>query len=81
MGLTALGLMGARMAGTGNPQRLSSLMMVSFGAGQMAGPWVAGILAAHGSSLRLPSLLAAAALVLVAAIAACSEAGLRAGRE
>ncbi len=70
MGLTALGLMSGRALAGGQPQRVISLMTVSFSVGQMAGPSVAGFLAEHTGSLRLPSLLAAAALVLAALLAA-----------
>ena len=70
MGLTALGLMSGRVLGGDHPQRLISLMTVSFSVGQIIGPFVAGILAEHTGSLRLASLLAAAALVLAAGLAA-----------
>ena len=70
MGLTALGLMSGRVLGGGQPQRLISLMTVSFSVGQIVGPFVAGILAEHTGSLRPASLLAAAALVLAAGLAA-----------
>jgi predicted MFS family arabinose efflux permease len=70
MGLTALGLMSGRVLGGDHPQRLISLMTVSFSVGQIVGPFVAGILAEHTGSLRLASLLAAAALVLAAGLAA-----------
>jgi predicted MFS family arabinose efflux permease len=69
MGLTALGLMSGRALAGGQPQRVISLMTVSFSAGQMTGPSIAGLLAGHTGSLRLASLLAAAALVLAAALA------------
>jgi hypothetical protein len=44
-------------------------MTASFGAGQMIGPSVAGFLAESTGSLRLPSGLAAAALVLAGVLA------------
>lgn len=75
MGLTALGLMTARVLGGVNPQRLIGVMTVSFGAGQMAGPWVAGVLAELTGSLWLPSLIAAAVLVLAAALALRAQRG------
>jgi predicted MFS family arabinose efflux permease len=79
MGLTALGLMSGRALAGGQgaangAQRVISLMTVSFSVGQMAGPWIAGILAERTGSLRMASLLAAAALVLAALLAVWSAA-------
>jgi predicted MFS family arabinose efflux permease len=73
MGLTALGLMSGRAVAGGRPQRVISLMTVSFSAGQMAGPFVAGFLAESTGSLREASLVAAAALVLAAGLAVWSS--------
>jgi MFS family permease len=73
MGLTALGLMSGRALAGGQPQRVIGLMTASFGAGQMIGPSVAGFLAESTGSLRLPSRLAAAALVLGAVLALWSS--------
>lgn len=70
MGLTALGLMSGRALAGDRPQRVISQMTVSFSAGQMAGPSVAGYLAGHTGSLREASLLAAAALMAAALLAA-----------
>jgi predicted MFS family arabinose efflux permease len=72
MGLTALGLMSGRALAGGRPQRVISLMTVSFSVGQMTGPSVAGFLAERMGSLRMASLLAAAALVLAALLAVWS---------
>jgi predicted MFS family arabinose efflux permease len=69
MGLTALGLMSGRALAGGQPQRVIGLMTASFGAGQMIGPTVAGYLAESTGSLRLPSWLAAGALLIAAALA------------
>jgi predicted MFS family arabinose efflux permease len=69
MGLTALGLMTGRALSGGRAQRVISLMTVSFSAGQMVGPSVAGFLAERTGSLRQASLLAAAALLLAAVLA------------
>ncbi len=79
MGLTALGLMSGRALaggqGAGNgAQQVISLMTVSFSVGQTAGPWIAGVLAERTGSLRMASLLAAAALVLAALLAVWSAA-------
>jgi predicted MFS family arabinose efflux permease len=76
MGLTALGLMSGRTLAGGHPQRVVSLMTVSFSAGQMIGPSVAGFLAERTGGLREASLLAAAALMLAAALAAGSSGSL-----
>jgi predicted MFS family arabinose efflux permease len=77
MGLTALGLMSGRALAGGEPQRVVSLMTVSFSAGQMVGPSIAGYLAERTGSLRAASLLAAAALVVAAALAMWSTAATR----
>jgi len=69
MGLTALGLMSGRDLAGGQPQRVIGLMTASFGVGQMIGPTVAGYLAESTGSLRVPSWLAAGALVIAAALA------------
>lgn len=69
MGLTALGLMAGRASGGVRQQRIIGLMTASFGAGQMIGPLLAGVLADLTGSLRAPTLTAAAALV-IAAVAA-----------
>ncbi|MBO0758095.1 MAG: YbfB/YjiJ family MFS transporter, partial [Bradyrhizobiaceae bacterium] len=74
MGLTALGLMSGRALAGGQPQRVIGLMTASFGAGQMIGPYVAGILADVSGGLRLPSRLAAGALVIAALLAIWSSA-------
>jgi predicted MFS family arabinose efflux permease len=74
MGLTALGLMSGRWLAGSHPQRIISLMTVSFGAGQMVGPSVAGFLAESTGSLRSASRLAAAALLLAALFAVWSSA-------
>jgi predicted MFS family arabinose efflux permease len=69
MGLTALGLTIGRALAAGRPQRVIGLMTASFGAGQMIGPTIAGYLAESTGSLRLPSWLAAGALLIAAALA------------
>lgn len=69
MGLTALGLMGARELAGSQAQRAIGLTTASFALGQMIGPTVAGILSEQTGSLRAPSLLAALALVIAAALA------------
>jgi predicted MFS family arabinose efflux permease len=76
VGLTALGLMSGRALAGGHPQRVISLMTVSFSAGQMVGPSVAGFLAESTGGLQSASRLAAAALVLAAALAMWSSGSL-----
>jgi MFS family permease len=67
VGLTALGLRAAREA-SATPQRILAWMTVSFGLGQIIGPIFAGQLAAHTGNFMLPTLVAAGALVLAAAL-------------
>ncbi len=69
MGITALGLMAARQMSGAGAQRMIALMTGSFAIGQITGPAVAGALYDHFGSFRIPSLIAAGALVLAAAIA------------
>ena len=66
MGLTALGLMGARELSGSRPQWAIGLTTASFGLGQMIGPTVAGILSEFTGSLRAASLLAAVTLTISA---------------
>jgi predicted MFS family arabinose efflux permease len=69
MGLTALGLMSGRALAQAQAQRVIALMTASFGFGQMIGPSAAGYLAERTGSFRLPSWLAAGALLIAAALA------------
>lgn len=69
MGLTALGLMAARTLATGNPRSSLGLATAAFGLGQIIGPAFAGLLHDRTESFTLPSLVAAGALVLSAALA------------
>ena len=69
MGLTALGLITGRLRSAGDPRRALARMTASFGAGQIVGPFVAGLLFDLRGSYLLPSLLAAAALVAAAVLA------------
>lgn len=72
MGITALGLMEARAhagrQGHANPRQILAIMTASFGLGQMAGPWFAGELHALTGSFQTPTLFAAAALLVAAAL-------------
>ncbi len=69
VGITALGLVAARAASPGRERQAVALMTASFAAGQMAGPLVAGLIAARTGDFVVPSLMAAAALVAAAFVA------------
>ncbi|HTR83815.1 MAG TPA: YbfB/YjiJ family MFS transporter [Reyranella sp.] len=73
MGLTALGLIGARH-GDGDPRGRIALMTAAFSFGQILGPSFAGYVFDLTGSFSLPSLCAAAALVVAAGLAALSSA-------
>jgi predicted MFS family arabinose efflux permease len=73
MGITALGLMASRQLSGSQPQRAIALMTASFATGQMIGPTVAGILFDKLGSLTVPSIIAAAALLLAAALAITAD--------
>jgi predicted MFS family arabinose efflux permease len=73
MGLTALGLIGARR-GEGDPRGRIALMTAAFSFGQILGPSFAGYVFDLTGSFSLPSLCAAAALVVAAGLAALSSA-------
>ena len=70
MGLTALGLMRGRMLAPGEPRRVLALMTSAFGLGQIVGPSFAGALSDRLGGLAVPSLVAAAALAVAAALSA-----------
>lgn len=74
MGLTALGLMGARETGEGDPRGRIALMTASFGVGQILGPTFAGLAYDATGSLAMPSLVAVAALVVAALLSAVADA-------
>jgi predicted MFS family arabinose efflux permease len=69
MGLTALGLIRARALAQGNPRRALALMTVAFGVGQIIGPYFAGIVSDRLDSFTVPSVVAAAALLVAAVFA------------
>ena len=69
MGLTALGLIAARERGSGDPRARIALMTAVFSAGQIVGPAFAGYAYDTTGALTLPSLTAATALVVAAALA------------
>lgn len=68
MGITALGLMGARQLAHGDPRRTLALMTAAFGLGQMIGPAFAGLVHDVTGSFLVPSLCAAGALVVGAGL-------------
>ncbi len=70
VGLTALGLIGARRLARGDPRRALGLMSAVFGIGQTVGPALAGWIADRTGSYLAPSIAAASALILAAALAA-----------
>jgi MFS family permease len=69
MGLTALGMVGARRLTVGDARRPVALMTAGFGCGQMIGPTFAGLLRDASGSFLLPSLCAVASLVLASILA------------
>jgi predicted MFS family arabinose efflux permease len=82
MGITALGLVAARQMSGAGAQRMIALMTGSFAMGQIIGPAVAGALYDQFGSFRIPSLIAATALVLAAGIAlAAARDGARQARD
>ena len=68
MGLVALGLIIARRMIGGDPRRIAAVMTASFGLGQMVGPMYAGYAYGLGGSFQIPTLTAAAALLVAAAL-------------
>ncbi len=68
MGLTALGLAEARTLAPVNPRPVLALMTASFGLGQVIGPVLAGAMSDRLGSFALPSMIAAAALLVAALI-------------
>jgi predicted MFS family arabinose efflux permease len=68
MGITALGLVHARQLSRGDPRRSLALMTAAFGLGQMIGPTFAGFAYGLDDSFLMPSLVAAAALLVAAGL-------------
>ena len=66
VGITALGLVGARQLSRGDPRHTLAMMTAAFGLGQTIGPAFAGVLSDATGSLLAPSLVAAGALVVSA---------------
>jgi hypothetical protein len=70
MAITSLGLAGARRMASSDPVRVLALLTAGFGLGQIVGPSLAGFLRESTGSYLAPSLAAAAALVVAAALSA-----------
>jgi predicted MFS family arabinose efflux permease len=68
IGITVLGLVGARRLAAGAASRIIALMTASFGLGQIIGPIFAGWVHDLTGTFLLPSIAAAATLVLGAAL-------------
>jgi predicted MFS family arabinose efflux permease len=66
VGITALGLVGARQLSRGDPRHTLAMMTTAFGLGQTVGPAFAGILSDATGSFVAPSLVAAGALLVSA---------------
>jgi predicted MFS family arabinose efflux permease len=70
MAITSLGLAGARRMASSDPVRVLALLTAGFGVGQIVGPSLAGYLRESMGTFVVPSLVAAAALVIAAALSA-----------
>jgi predicted MFS family arabinose efflux permease len=70
MGITALGLVGARRLSGSDPRRTLALMTAAFGLGQIAGPAFAGFVHDRTGSFVPSSLAATCTLVAAAVLAA-----------
>lgn len=68
MGITAIGLIYARSLSIGDPRRSLALMTAAFGLGQMIGPSFAGFAFDYGGSFVMPTLVAAAMLIIGAVL-------------
>jgi predicted MFS family arabinose efflux permease len=66
IGITVMGLVGARRLAAGSASRIIGLMTASFGLGQIIGPIFAGWVHDLTGTFILPSVAAAAAVVLAA---------------
>jgi predicted MFS family arabinose efflux permease len=75
VGITALGLVAVRRFSTGDPRPNLALATAAFGTGQVVGPALAGFLFDRLHSFAVPSLIAAAALVVSAALACAVSIG------
>ncbi|MDH3692928.1 MAG: YbfB/YjiJ family MFS transporter, partial [Gammaproteobacteria bacterium] len=69
MGITALGLVGARELSPNAPRRVFALMTAAFGLGQTIGPGFAGALHDRTGEFLSSSLTATCALLVAAMLA------------
>ena len=69
MGITALGLIQARALATDDPRSALAMMTAAFGFGQIIGPYFAGIVSDRLGDFTVPSMAAAIALLVAAALA------------
>lgn len=69
MGLTALGLVRARVLSEGDPRRVLALMTGAFGLGQIIGPAFAGVVSDRLGSFTAPSVTAMVVLFVAGALA------------
>lgn len=69
MGLTALGLIGARRLSQGDPRPTLAVMTAAFGLGQIVGPVFAGVVYDATGTFVVPSLIAVGALAVGAGLA------------
>lgn len=69
LGCTALALAAARQSAGGDPRRILGVMTIAMSVGQLVGPPLAGVLRERTGAYVAPSLAAAAALVVGAALA------------
>jgi predicted MFS family arabinose efflux permease len=74
MGITALGLIGARRLSEGDPRRTLAIMTAAFGLGQILGPTFAGAVYDATGTFLVPSLTAVGALLVGARLAMISSA-------
>jgi predicted MFS family arabinose efflux permease len=74
MGITALGLVGARRLSRGEPRRTLAVMTAAFGLGQIVGPAFAGLVYDATGTFLIPSLTAVGALLVGALLAMVSSA-------
>jgi predicted MFS family arabinose efflux permease len=70
MAISSLGLAGGRRMAASDPVRVLALLTAGFGVGQIVGPALAGFLRESTGSYFAPSLAAAAALIIAAALSA-----------
>jgi predicted MFS family arabinose efflux permease len=69
MALTALGLMRGRELARHDARRVLALMTSAFGIGQIVGPYFAGLVSDWLGSFTVPSVAAAAGLLIAALLA------------